>query len=179
MAGDQCYLFDWKSGLEQTTRSLMTQIVEVQVFDLEFIACPGECRSFRDLRPLLRIGEAQGRQPMLGYAEVHSSIWSGGPCAPPLAPCSSSLRRKQSGCRRVDFAEGRGTPFSGATPSDSRLGLVYVAASATGAQSTGLRKPQAERTRARLSIETSRYSATSRVLPGSQGFTHFEAQAYE
>jgi len=47
VAGDQCYLFDWKSGLEQTARSLMAQIVEVQVFDLEFIACPGESRTDR------------------------------------------------------------------------------------------------------------------------------------
>ena len=45
VAGDQRYLFDWKSCLEQTARSLVTQIVEVQVFDLEFFACPGECRT--------------------------------------------------------------------------------------------------------------------------------------
>jgi hypothetical protein len=29
VAGDQCHLFDWTSGLEQTARSLVTQIVEV------------------------------------------------------------------------------------------------------------------------------------------------------
>jgi hypothetical protein len=40
VAGDQCYLFDWQSCFEQTARSLVAQIVEVQVFDLEFIACP-------------------------------------------------------------------------------------------------------------------------------------------
>jgi len=33
VAGDQCCLFDWKSCLEQTACSLVTQIVEVQVFD--------------------------------------------------------------------------------------------------------------------------------------------------
>jgi hypothetical protein len=62
-----------------------------------------------------------------------------------------------------------------------RLSLVYVAASVTGAQSTGPRMPPAARRRARLSIETSRNPATASVLPGSQGFTHirFEAQAYE
>jgi hypothetical protein len=27
VAGDQCYLFDWKSRLEQTARSFVTQIV--------------------------------------------------------------------------------------------------------------------------------------------------------
>jgi hypothetical protein len=34
VACDQRYLFDWKSCLEQTARSLVPQIVEVQVFDL-------------------------------------------------------------------------------------------------------------------------------------------------
>jgi len=46
VTGDQCYLFDWKSCFEQTARSLVTEIVEVQVFDLELIACPGECRAY-------------------------------------------------------------------------------------------------------------------------------------
>jgi hypothetical protein len=46
VASDQRYFFDWKSRLEQAARSLMTKIVEVQVFDLEFIACPGECRAY-------------------------------------------------------------------------------------------------------------------------------------
>jgi hypothetical protein len=32
---------------EQAACSLVTQIVEVQVFDLEFIACPGESRTDR------------------------------------------------------------------------------------------------------------------------------------
>ena len=49
VAGDQCYLFDWKSCLEQTACSLVTQIVEVQVFDLEFITCAGECRTYRSV----------------------------------------------------------------------------------------------------------------------------------
>ncbi len=46
VTGDQCYLFNWESCLEQAARSLVTQIVEMQVFDLEFIACPGECRAY-------------------------------------------------------------------------------------------------------------------------------------
>lgn len=44
VAGDERHLLDWQSCLEQTARSLVAQIVEVQVFDLE--ACPGECRTY-------------------------------------------------------------------------------------------------------------------------------------
>jgi hypothetical protein len=49
VADDQSYLFDWQSCLEQTACSLGTQIVEVQVFDLEFITCAGECRTYRSM----------------------------------------------------------------------------------------------------------------------------------
>lgn len=45
VSGAQCDLFDWESCLEQTARSFVTKIVELQVLDLEFIACSRECRT--------------------------------------------------------------------------------------------------------------------------------------
>ena len=41
VAGDQRNCFDWKPCFEQTARSLVTEIVEVQVIDLKFNGCPG------------------------------------------------------------------------------------------------------------------------------------------
>ena len=49
VTGDECNLFDRKSCLEQAACSFMTQIVEVQVFDLELITCAGECCTYRSM----------------------------------------------------------------------------------------------------------------------------------
>ena len=48
VAGDQCYLFDWKSCLEQTACSLVTQIVGMRGLSILSSAhARGECRAYR------------------------------------------------------------------------------------------------------------------------------------
>jgi hypothetical protein len=67
VAGDQCYLFDWKSCLEQTACSLVTQIVEVQVFDLELITCAGECCTYRSMIMRKDPSIASSHNPLLKH----------------------------------------------------------------------------------------------------------------
>jgi hypothetical protein len=90
--------------------------------------------------------------------------------------CSTVCFPAVEDCNAIEWLSGRrvcrrqGRSFIEAIPSDGHHCLCFVnaAVSATGAQSTGPRPP-AERTRARLSIETSRYPATARVLPSVRG----------
>ena len=67
VAGNQCYFFDWKSCLEQAARSLVTQIVEVQVFDLELITCAGECCTYRSMIMRKDPSIASSHNPLLKH----------------------------------------------------------------------------------------------------------------